>query len=203
MTAFRFILPAVLIALFDAGSGCAPVAKIPVYELRPGSGIEIVNLGGRVNNTGDDYAPSLDPDEISLYFSSHRDDEYGIYRIDIDPADMMPVDREPMRHLMSGFRDGTVAFSGNGERIVFASCDCDLYEVRIVGSAEPTMRNLGKVNTEGWESQPTLSYDGTLLCFTGQTISTRGTDILTHSDIRVSMRERMGHGASVWCLTHR
>lgn len=157
--------------LLSAG-GCASAVKIPVIDLHPGHRVEVVNLGALVNSPGYDYAPALDPDAISMYFSSSRNGQFGIYRVDLNLENPMPITSEPTHVFTSGFRDGNIAFSANGEKILFVSCDngptdCDIYEVLDFGSKEPKMLRLDNVNTRLWESCPTLSADAKTLYFAG------------------------------------
>lgn len=168
----RHILFLILATLCIVSGGCATVVKAPLIDLHPGHRVEVINLGERVNTPGYDYGPVLDPDAISLYFSSGREGQSGVYRVDLNLDSPMPIASEPVQVFKTGFRDGNMAFSANGEKILFVSCDngptdCDIFEVLDFGSDEPKMIGLDNVNTRLWESSPALSSDGKTLYFAG------------------------------------
>lgn len=86
---------------------------------------------------------------------------------------------------------GTFSFSANGKFLVFTSCNnrdgfggCDLYYSRIKNGKWIRPRNMGPViNTPAWESQPSLSADGSALYF-----SSNRKHGLGGKDIWVSLR---------------
>jgi outer membrane protein OmpA-like peptidoglycan-associated protein/Tfp pilus assembly protein PilF len=66
--------------------------------------------------------------------------------------------------------EGTASISGDGKTMVYTHCfpenGCDLYMTTLVGNDWTQPTNLGnKVNTSGFESQPSLSADGRTLYF--------------------------------------
>ncbi len=86
---------------------------------------------------------------------------------------------------------GTFSFSANGKFLVFTSCNnrdgfggCDLYYSRIKNGKWISPRNMGPtINTPAWESQPSLSADGSALYF-----SSNRKNGLGGKDIWVSIR---------------
>jgi outer membrane protein OmpA-like peptidoglycan-associated protein len=77
------------------------------------------------------------------------------------------------KNINTPLNEGTCTISADGRRLIFTSCSgrdgvgsCDLYESRKVGDVWTTPKNLGRnVNTNEWESQPSLSADGRTLYF--------------------------------------
>ncbi|WP_428665386.1 OmpA family protein [Runella sp.] len=69
--------------------------------------------------------------------------------------------------------EGTCSISADGTTLVFTGChqkdgygSCDLYISRKIGQTWQSPRNLGSIiNTQNWESQPSLSTDGRTLYF--------------------------------------
>jgi outer membrane protein OmpA-like peptidoglycan-associated protein len=69
--------------------------------------------------------------------------------------------------------DGTASFSANGELMVLAACglpdaigSCDLYFSTKENEQWMAPKNMGNVvNSSDWDSQPTLSYDGSKIFF--------------------------------------
>lgn len=86
---------------------------------------------------------------------------------------------------------GTFTFSANGKFLVFTSCNnrngfggCDLYYSRIKNGKWISPRNMGPIiNTPAWESQPSLSADGSALYFSSNRKNGNG-----GKDIWVSLR---------------
>ena len=87
----------------------------------------------------------------------------------------------PLRGINTRMNEGAPALSGDGRLMVFAACEtlrdgygprrgkgsCDLFESTWdEGTHQWSLgKNLGKPNSSGWESQPTLSADGNTLVF--------------------------------------
>ena len=73
----------------------------------------------------------------------------------------------------SPLNEGTCAISADGRKLIFTSCigrdgygSCDLFESRKIGNQWTEPKNLGiGVNSQEWESQPSLSADGRTLYF--------------------------------------
>ncbi len=69
--------------------------------------------------------------------------------------------------------EGTCTISADGKILIYTSCDapdsfgsCDLYVTYKVNGAWQKPRNMGeKVNSRYWDSQPSLSADGSILFF--------------------------------------
>lgn len=86
---------------------------------------------------------------------------------------------------------GTFSFSADGKFLVFTSCNnrngfggCDLYYSKIKNGEWIRPRNMGPIiNTPAWESQPSLSADGSALYFSSNRKHGQG-----GKDIWVSLR---------------
>lgn len=69
--------------------------------------------------------------------------------------------------------EGTCTISADGRKLIFTSCvgrdgygSCDLFESHKIGDQWTEPKNLGfQVNSQEWESQPSLSADGRTLYF--------------------------------------
>jgi outer membrane protein OmpA-like peptidoglycan-associated protein/tetratricopeptide (TPR) repeat protein len=143
-----------------------------------------VRLSDAVNTTYDDYMPALDPTGRKLYFTSQRvggtDDEKAdakegdedIYFIELkDNAWSTPkLLPEPLN---SGSNEGAACFSADGQVMVYTACgrddgmgSCDLYISTLEGEKWTKPLNIGNiVNKDAWDSQPTMSYDGSKIIF--------------------------------------
>jgi OmpA-OmpF porin, OOP family len=76
-------------------------------------------------------------------------------------------------NINSQFNEGTCTVSADGRQIIFTSCqgrrgfgNCDLFESKKTGDEWSVPVNLGpQINSPSWESQPSLSADGSVLYF--------------------------------------
>lgn len=133
-------------------------------------------LADTANSFQYQYFPSLTADGKQLFFT---------VRSDRDPEDIYMSERvegggwtEPKKlsDKINSEREneGTCSVSGDGKTLVFTACErpggvgrCDLYISKKVGGEWSAPKNIGKpVNSEAWESQPSLSADGRSLYFT-------------------------------------
>ena len=82
------------------------------------------------------------------------------------------------------FNEGAASISSDGQRLVFTACDrpdgfgsCDLYVTEIDGVKWGRPSNLGKeVNSNFWDSQPSLSPDGNRIYFASNRLGPNNTD---------------------------
>ncbi|MEP2023966.1 MAG: OmpA family protein [Reichenbachiella sp.] len=145
------------------------------------------SLVTQLNSTSNDYAPQVNPMGTRLYFTSVRQggfdniqdssraNHYGedIYVSNLkNDAWSMPVMLpEPINSINDDFGS---AFTGDGQTMVYVRCggkesvgNCDLYITTLDGTKWSEPVNMGNVvNSEDWESQPTISSDGTRIIFT-------------------------------------
>ncbi|MFN8437759.1 MAG: OmpA family protein [Cytophagales bacterium] len=68
--------------------------------------------------------------------------------------------------------EGTASISGDGKTLVFTGCgrrdskgNCDLYISYKIGDEWTSPTNMGNINSNEWDSQPSLSADGRTLYF--------------------------------------
>ena len=122
------------------------------------------------------YFPVLTADERQLFFTrrngkTDRDTEDLVVSVRdangrFGPPVSIPVINTPEN-------EGTCTVSADGRQIIFTSCrgragygNCDLFESRKTGDRWSEPVNLGPgVNSNAWESQPSLSADGRVLFF--------------------------------------
>ncbi|MCP4552694.1 MAG: tetratricopeptide repeat protein, partial [Bacteroidetes bacterium] len=141
-----------------------------------------VNLGNRINSSGDDYFNSMSIDQQSIYVTIKK-------MIGAD-TEGSPIINENLYIVTTGdtawneprlltFADkplngiGAASISPNNRYLFFTACyqddgqgSCDLYYAKIEGDKLGNSRNLGViVNSSAWESQPCFSTDGRTLFF--------------------------------------
>jgi outer membrane protein OmpA-like peptidoglycan-associated protein len=139
-------------------------------------GITPARLGEPLNNFRYQYFPALTADSRFLLFTGRLKVDNGedlyISRQEKDGSLGAPVSISPV--INTAYNEGAATISGDGKTLVFVSCDrpgsigtCDLYISRRTGNNWSKPQNLGRnVNSQAWDSQPTLSADGRTLYFT-------------------------------------
>ncbi len=144
-----------------------------------------VNLGLPVNSISDEYMPQITPTGSRLYFTSVRKGGFE----SPDPAnplwfgeDLYYVEQQAdawskpvlLPEPINSFNnDATSTFSGDGQTLIYVKCgleegigSCDLYIAQLEGDVWSKPVNLGNVvNSKDWDSQPSVSADGTKIIF--------------------------------------
>jgi outer membrane protein OmpA-like peptidoglycan-associated protein len=138
------------------------------------------------NSSEDDFAPSIARHGKSIYFTSDRDDKQKMYVVEKTESGWNLPD-ELSSEVNNGEQNGSVAITPDGQYMIFAAFEnkygsegrTDLYSARKINGKWKDVQNLGPaINSPFWDSQPTLSSDGTLLFFASdRTGGYGGTDI--------------------------
>ncbi|MBU1820143.1 MAG: OmpA family protein [Bacteroidetes bacterium] len=131
-------------------------------------------LSDTVNFLNAQFFPVLTADNETLIFTGltpERDENMYITHRKNAGWD---VPEEISKNINSSNNEGTCTISADGRTLVFTACNrpdgyggCDLYISQKTGKEWQSPQNLGQVvNTQHWESQPSLSADGSVLYFT-------------------------------------
>ena len=134
-------------------------------------------LSDTVNRFVMQYFPVLTADQKQLIFTRRAgdgpndDEDLMISKKNEQGRWLMP--ESISKNINTPLNEGTCTISADGRRLIFTSCSgrdgigsCDLYESMKMGDVWTTPKNLGRnVNTNEWESQPSLSADGRTLYF--------------------------------------
>lgn len=139
-----------------------------------------------INSEADDFTPQINAAGNILYFTSERQGGFDVvkdsaslnnfgqdiyYSVLYEDGWSVPkVMPEPINSMKDDFG---ATFSGDGQTMVYVRCgeeegvgNCDLYISHLVGRSWGEPVNMGNVvNSEGWDSQPTISSDGTRIIF--------------------------------------
>lgn len=136
--------------------------------------LEIVEMPQEINRFTLQYLPAMTIDAHGLYYTK-RDTISGDEDIVVSyfNAGKWTEAQSISAKINSTYNEGACAISADGRTLVFTSCDrhdsygsCDLYVSNKTGKNWSIPRNIGKpINTEYWESQPSLSADGKWLIF--------------------------------------
>jgi len=148
------------------------------HEFPPG------NLGKCINSSSDDFAPFILMDSATLLFTSNRggggsgyispENRYGedLFMAYYEDGKWSEANILP-RPATSSLNEGTPAFAADGRTAIMARSygensigGTDLYTATFDGKTFVDIKNLGAtVNSKYWDSQPTLSPDGSMLIF--------------------------------------
>jgi outer membrane protein OmpA-like peptidoglycan-associated protein/tetratricopeptide (TPR) repeat protein len=125
------------------------------------------NLGDSINTTDLEYFPSLTIDGKKMIFTRRVNDNEDFYESDLNSETWGKAFRLPGNINSTTFNEGAQNISQDGKWLIFTGCNfpqglgsCDLYISYLTknGWSEPV--NLGRnVNSEFWESTPSLSPD--------------------------------------------
>ena len=132
---------------------------------------EPVNLGPGINTANQEYLPAITADDQTIIFTrrANTEDFFIAQRNENDWAASTPLSSS----INTPGNEGAQCISPDGQYLFFAGCGradglgkCDLYYSKLVGDKWSTPQNLGTpINSQYWESQPTLSADGKSLYF--------------------------------------
>lgn len=161
--------------------------KKELMELAP-TMKEAVPLPDYVNSAFNDYMPSNDPTGKILYFTSTRkggidqetdadkEGDEDIYKIEMGPDGKWSAPILLPQPINSGNNEGASTFAADGQMVVYTACGrdggiggCDLYILTLEGDTWSDPKNLGSVvNSKAWDSQPTISSDGSRIIFASE-----------------------------------
>ena len=157
----------------------------PTYKFEPR------NLGDSINTKDSEYYPTITIDNKELIFTrklnSFNEDFYGAS----SKASHWSLARGLRGNINSARNEGAQNISQDGQWLIFTGCNfpdglgsCDLYISYLTAEGWSVPENMGnKINTEFWESAPSLSPDKQDLYF-----ASRRTGGFGGSDIYVSHR---------------
>jgi outer membrane protein OmpA-like peptidoglycan-associated protein len=131
-------------------------------------------LSDTVNFLSAQFFPVLTADNETLIFTGLTPERDENMYITHRQGSGWEVPEEISRSINSSNNEGTCTISADGRTLVFTACNrpdgyggCDLYISQKTGKEWQSPQNLGRVvNTQHWESQPSLSADGSVLYFT-------------------------------------
>jgi outer membrane protein OmpA-like peptidoglycan-associated protein/tetratricopeptide (TPR) repeat protein len=157
---------------------------------------EPLNVGPKINTEHADYSPTLTADEQILIITISRprdkytecasckeeEDFFISYKKEGEWTQIKSAGPPLNTHQ----NEGAQCISPDGKTIIYTGCErkmghgsCDLYTAKYEGGKWSYPRNIGgTVNSEYWESQPSISSDGRTIYFTsGRPGSIGGMDI--------------------------
>ncbi|MCX6154830.1 MAG: OmpA family protein [Candidatus Kapabacteria bacterium] len=145
-------------------------------------------LDTNINHKGLDYAPAISADGKTLYYVSNRKgskadrsgnpshDFWSIKKeLKYDSVFSKPIniDTSEYSNINTYLNEGVATIAADGRTLFFTGCsrpdgygDCDIYSAKIFEGKWSKTQNLGRnLNSEFWDSQPSVSPDGHILYF--------------------------------------
>jgi outer membrane protein OmpA-like peptidoglycan-associated protein len=157
------------------------------YQFQP------INLGNKVNSANMEYYPSINALNNKIIFNRRlaSEDFFQAQKMGNQWVNVQALDG----FYNSEFNEGAQTLSSNAKYLVFVGCNfpngkgsCDLMASSFNGKTWSDPTNLGApINTEYWESAPSLSPDEQALYFSSNRVGGYG-----GKDIYVSYRQKSG-----------
>ncbi|HMG15449.1 MAG TPA: tetratricopeptide repeat protein, partial [Saprospiraceae bacterium] len=147
------------------------VCQIYLLSKEEGYVFKPENLGPSINTQNLEYLPCLTVDGETLIFTRRIGEAEDFYFSNIVGNKWSIA--KPIIGLNTPGNEGAETISADGKTIVFTGCKypdskggCDLYISHLKNGNWTKPINMGSpINTEAWESEPSLSADGNIIYF--------------------------------------
>ncbi|SFS59986.1 WD40-like Beta Propeller Repeat [Mucilaginibacter polytrichastri] len=132
-----------------------------------------VNMGPEINTTDDEYLPTATADESMLIFTRKINNNEDFYKSARQNCKWQTATYLSKNINTPNYNEGAQSLSQDGKYLFFTGCNrpdglgkCDIYVSQKKGNDWSTPFDLSRpLNTQGWESQPSISADGRTLYF--------------------------------------
>jgi len=139
-----------------------------------------VNMGDSINSTDDEYLPALTADGKTLVYTRRRlmrqmgprrdyNEDFYVSKLEAGGWRLSLNMGPPVN---TAGNEGAHCLSPDGQYVYFTACNrdnyrgCDLYYSRRIGDRWLPPVNMGRVvNSDAWDSQPSITSDGQTLYF--------------------------------------
>ncbi len=153
------------------------------------------NLGDNVNSNVSEYFPAITVDGKQLFYTRRVNNRNEDFYVSVRDNGAWSEGEGLPGNINTAANEGGQNISQDGEWLIFTGCDfpegfgsCDLYISYLTPNGWSKPENLGRnINTEAWESAPSLSPDKRHLYFASNREGGYG-----KSDIYVSERQPNG-----------
>ncbi len=151
-----------------------------------------LNMGAAINTADDEYFPSVTADGRKMIFTRRTKEGENFY-MSVKKDSLWTKAEYLSDTLNTDYNEGAQCISQDGVYLFFTGCNrpdgkgrCDIYLSKWErgGWSEPF--NIGEpINTEAWESQPSLSANGRTLYFSSNRLGGMGGYDIWKSDLGV------------------
>jgi outer membrane protein OmpA-like peptidoglycan-associated protein/Tol biopolymer transport system component len=148
--------------------------EFSLREMESKKELHIQEMPSTVNRYAHQYLPTITIDNSTLIYTARATDasDEQIVVSEFDGTNWSEA-KSLADNINTRYNEGACTVSADGRTLVFTSCEerqsfgnCDLYVTYKTGDIWSKPENLGKkINSSSWDSQPTLSADGTVLYF--------------------------------------
>lgn len=157
--------------------------RFAIEAMKSPRSFQLVNLGSGINSEWDEYLAAITADDERIVFTVKRPRDNGtVCAFCLNEEDLYASrkvgdiwqPREPLgAPVKTGYNEGAQCLSPDGKYLLYTMCDadygmgsCDLYWAKRIGERWSRPRNFGApVNSQAWESQPTIAADGMTVYF--------------------------------------
>lgn len=148
-------------------------AKFSIQAIQHPVPFKPVNIGAEINTANDEYLPVATADERTLIFTRKVNNNEDFYKSDKTGGKWGTATYLSNQINTDTYNEGAQSISQDGKYLFFTGCNrpdglgrCDIFIAQKKGDDWAKPFNIGgPVNTAGWESQPSVNYDGRTLYF--------------------------------------
>lgn len=163
------------------------VCKVAIDQSKYAAITSIQNLGPQINSNSDEYFPYLMNDQKTLYYTSspNRFSDENLFRSDFKENNWSRG--QALEGIFNtNSREGMSTFTKDGYHMYFTACNrrnvmgnCDIQVAHLFSDSIRSVETIkGYSNSEKWESQASISCDGSILYFaSNRSGGLGGTDI--------------------------
>lgn len=175
----KLLLLVLICFAYGCGSSSQNAVTLQPNQVTDHPEVVVTRLPQGVNTTDDDFGLVQGPAGQYAILTSNRSNGAGRQDLFRSNTSLGNIKEDPTGALFSGLpgvntseNEGTATFTPDGLTMIFAAAGrgdevgrSDLYQADWVGGKWVNIRNLRALNTEDWESHPTLASDGRTLYF--------------------------------------
>ncbi|MEM1325949.1 MAG: OmpA family protein [Bacteroidota bacterium] len=133
----------------------------------------VYNLGDKINTDADEYFPYVSLGDELLFFTRRKNAKTDENLFISTQKDSVWTYGQAKSGFNTRFNEGMTTLIRNGRKMYFTACErdeimgkCDIWEAKVEGKRIQKMKTVdGYLNSEFWESQASVSCDGTTLYF--------------------------------------
>ena len=155
--------------LEERKKNCAYIASIDLAY----TDIQPTNLGKSINSDKDEYLPTTTSDGMQIVFTRQKSKDNEDVMISHFVKDRWSKSRSFGKEINTKQNEGMAKFETHGKAFYFAGCmrtdtegGCDIYRAELEnGEVSKVSRVEGNLNSESWDSQPSITCDGQFMYF--------------------------------------
>ncbi len=144
--------------------------------------IKPVNLGNSINSDHDEYLPTTTSDGEQIVFTRQKSKDNEDVMISHFMKGEWSKSRSFGNEINTKKNEGMAKFETHGKAFYFAGCmrndtkgGCDIYKAELsAGEVTKVSRVEGNLNSEYWDSQPSITCDGRFMFFSSSRIGSIG-----------------------------